>query len=598
MIWRAVVSVVWGVLFLLLSISVQAQVPPHDVSNDVRCRDCHYFSYEGGLLHINVPRGEEQEMICKTCHNPDGQAANMSSVGNHEVTGGSMIIDCTTCHNPHVPQQSTDPHTNITADNLSLVRSTIAQSRVPGVQNPVVYQQPSLFIFTDAPYSGVCQSCHTATNHYRNDDSVDVTHQAGVDCLICHSHKDGFAFSLGQGTNHTATPGSGYVVLFADNDHDDAGWIGSRPYFDIHVDCDLCHTTDLLAAHGQRCETCHPTPFDSLGTWGGGCGEGACHQTIHEDSIPAHWPFGDTFEPENDCNRCHHPSTWAVEQTNCLYCHDATGSGDVTPPVTTSDAQATYIGPARIDFVITDEGQVGIGTTFYRLDGEPTLVGSNALVNAPGSHTLEFWSMDQAGNLEMTSTEVSFTIIEDTTPPTTTSNAYSSYYHGANITLTATDTSSLGVESTYFSLNGGPVQKGTTVSVPTVSGVISYQLLFWSEDWSGNVEPPKSENFTVTSGTATLRLVWGDSDTGSPPANPEDWADWYIRRSSSNGYLVASGSGANPGWSGVDDVVVPVSPTPYHVSIDWWDSYYGWDDNTTFPSVLADTPGEIIRLSY
>ena len=309
----------------------------------------------------------------------------MSSVGNHEVNGGSTIIDCTTCHNPHVSQQSTDPHTDITADNLSLIRSTIAQRRVPGVQNPVVYQQTSQLIFTDPPYSGVCQSCHTATSHYRNDDSADVTHQADMDCLICHTHRDGFAFSLGEAVDHTATPGSGYVVIFADDDHDDAGWIGPRPYFDILVDCDLCHTTDLTAAHGQRCETCHPTPFDSLGTWSGGCGEGACHQTIHDNSIPAHWPFGDTFDPENDCNRCHEPGTWAVEQTNCLYCHDATyGSGDVTPPVTTSDAQATYTGPARIDFVVTDEGQVGIGTTFYRLDSGATLVGSNALRERPG----------------------------------------------------------------------------------------------------------------------------------------------------------------------------------------------------------------------
>lgn len=82
------------------------------------------------------------------------------------------------------------------------------------------------------------------------------------------------------------------------------------------------------------------------------------------------------------------------------------------------------------------------------------------------------------------------------------------------------------------------------------------------------------------------------------PADPSDWANWYIRRGGSSGYLVASGGGANPGWSGVDDVVVPLSPTPYHVRITWWDSYYEWDDETVFPSVLADTPGEIIRLSY
>jgi hypothetical protein len=268
------------------------------------------------------------------------------------------------------------------------------------------------------------------------------------------------------------------------------------------------------------------------------------------------------------------------------------------PPLTSSDAQATYIGPAKIDFVITDEDKVGVGTTFYRLDGGETLTGPNVLVNATGTHTLLFWSMDQAGNLEVSPTEVTFTITEDTTPPTTTSNAYSSYYHGATINFTAMDESTLGAKTTYYTLNDGPIQIGTTVVVPAVSGIISYELVFWSEDWSGNVEDPKTASFTVTSGTATLRLVWGNSDIGTPPANPDDWAAWEIRLGGSNGYLSASGENGNPGWSGVDDVVVPVSRTPYHVSIDWWDSYYGWDDNTTFPSVLADTPSEIIRLSY
>jgi hypothetical protein len=266
--------------------------------------------------------------------------------------------------------------------------------------------------------------------------------------------------------------------------------------------------------------------------------------------------------------------------------------------VTASDVQATYTGPARIDFRVTDEGKVGVVTTFYQIDGGGTLAGSNVLVNAPGLHTLQFWSMDQAGNVETPATEVAFTIIEDTTPPATTSNANASYYNGASISLTPTDASSLGVKTTYYSLNGGPIQTGTIVSVPAVSGVIPYELLFWSEDWSGNTEAPKSAGFTVTSGTAILRLVWGDSDTGTPPAHPDDSAYWYIRRGGHSGYLVASGFGANPGWSGVDDVAVPVSPTPYYVDIWWWDSYYGWDDNTVFPSVLADTPGEIIRLSY
>ena len=109
MIRRTVVSVVWVVLFILLSVPVQAQESPHNASNGVTCTDCHYITYEGGIIHMNVPRGAAQETICKTCHNPDGQAASMSSVGNHEVNGGSTIIDCTTCHNPTSPSKAPIP---------------------------------------------------------------------------------------------------------------------------------------------------------------------------------------------------------------------------------------------------------------------------------------------------------------------------------------------------------------------------------------------------------------------------------------------------------------------------------------------------------
>ena len=132
MIRRSTASAVWLSFLMLLSAPTQAQNALHVASNTIACTDCHYFFSDGGRIRINVPREEEQEAICKTCHNPDGQASAMSSVGNHEVNGGSTTIYCTTCHNPHASEQSTDPHTDITADNLSLVRSTVFESRVPG----------------------------------------------------------------------------------------------------------------------------------------------------------------------------------------------------------------------------------------------------------------------------------------------------------------------------------------------------------------------------------------------------------------------------------------------------------------------------------
>ena len=654
---------------LVLGLSSARAEPPHDAANGVECLECHALGE--GELGISLPRTSAQELGCKSCHNPTGQAAAMSDVAMHVVGGGTTTVDCGSCHFVHFPVTTTDTHPGgITAPNLSLIRSDTAHY-VPGALEPALFQvRPDQFAFAEGnpPYNGICQTCHTQTAHHRNDDSSDHTHNAGSNCMTCHPHGSGFggldhalagvvvpvvscmechgdggqdpvadvhgsqcglchADPLGggplveplettnpsggtcvdchgtlseahQGVDHTATPGSGSVIIFADDDHDDAGWYGTPPYFDVPVDCTLCHNTDLPDVHAGQCGTCHPAAYGSLGTWNGSCQQGACHTTYHDRSIDAHIPFSDSYSSENDCTVCHGTYFNSVKQERCLNCHAAFYAADGTPPVSSSDALATYTGPGRIRFSITDSGKVAAGTTFYSLDGAPVVTGKDLMVTTPGAHSLEFWSADQAGNVETSHKTATFTILEDTTPPVTTSNAKATYFQGATIILAASDASTLGVKSTYYKLNGGPTKTGTVVSVPATSGTVAYTLLFWSDDWSGNTEAANTATFSVTSGTGTLKLVWGDSDITGPPADPEAWAEWTIRRGGSGGPLVTIGSGQNPGWSGVTNIPVQVSPTPYWVSIWWWDSYYGWDDNTTFPSVLISTPGQVERLSY
>lgn len=416
-------------------------------------------------------------------------------------------------------------------------------------------------------------------------------------CVSCHGSLE----DIHGNFNHTANPGSGPVVLHEDTDHDDAGWRGEKPYFAVGVNCGTCHHNDLPAIHGNNCATCHPNPYRSLGIWQGGCQQGGCHPVYHEDSTKAHLPWENAYDyVNNDCDLCH-GDNFAVTESHCLNCHATYGSGDTTPPETSTNALGSYIGPARIDFSIRDNGgKVGIGRTSYRLGGGPEIGGMNVFVTAPGQHVLEFWSIDQSGNVEAPPKITSFSITQDITPPTTTSDAKASYYQGAKITLTATDNGTLGVKNTFYSLNDGPTQTGTVATIPATSGTITYTLSFWSVDWSDNIEPQKSVTFTVTSGTGTIRLVWGDSDvSGSPcPGDPEANAAWTIRSGSWSGKVVASGSGGCPNWSGIDNIAVPVTPTPYFISVDWWDSYYGFDDNTVFQDVYITTPGEITRLSY
>jgi len=413
------------------------------------------------------------------------------------------------------------------------------------------------------------------------------------DCCVCHVSLE----AVHGNWDHTAAPSPGTVILFSDTGHDDGGWVGDKPYFDALVACNTCHNSNLPAVHGNDCDTCHPTPYNTLGTWGRGCQQGGCHSFYHQDSIKAHLSFENPYDPENDCYRCHDTS-FNVPQANCLNCHASYVPGDVTPPVTTSNAQDVYVGPARIDFSITDNGKVGLGRTFYRLDGDsPTAAGKSLSVTAPGPHQLEFWSLDQSSKTESAPNNVFFTIEADTTSPTTTSNAQATYNQGAVITLTATDEGTMGVKRTYYRLNDGPIQSGTSVVIPAASGTTAYTLTFWSEDWAGNVETHNSVNFTVTSSTTTIRLVWGDSDT-NPAHLPtgDDSAAWTVRRDGWTGPVVATGSGASPNWDGVDDITVQASPTSYFVIIEWY--WQGEEDQTVFPNVSVTTPGQVVRLSY
>jgi len=416
-------------------------------------------------------------------------------------------------------------------------------------------------------------------------------------CSPCHGSLE----NVHGNFNHAAAPGAGPVLIFADTDHDDAGWIGAKPYFDVTADCTICHSTDLPAVHGKDCATCHPTPYDTLGIWGKGCQQGGCHAFYHQDSTIAHLDYENAYDSSNNCNICH-DQYWNVTQVACTNCHAKYTTNDTTPPISRSNALAEYVGPALIDFSIQDNGKVGVGRIFYQLDGGTTTAGGKKLfIMAPGQHQLDFWAMDQNGNTESAPNSVFFNIIEDTTAPTTTSNARASYVGWNNIILTASDASTLGVKYTYYQLDGGPIQTGTTVSVPTTSGIISHTLTFWSEDWTGNVETKHSVNFTTTNGAVTLRLVWGDSDlSGSPcTGDPEAEAKWTVTRLGAPGtrpITVATGASGCPNWDGVDDVSVQVGYT-YHLSIPWWDSYYGyWDQTDT--NVSATTPGQVIRVSY
>lgn len=84
---------------------------------------------------------------------------------------------------------------------------------------------------------------------------------------------------------------------------------------------------------------------------------------------------------------------------------------DTTKPTTISNANLLYRGPATVLLSATDNpGGSGVKATYYILDGFGPVQGTLAYAGGLGLHTLEFWSVDNAGN-EETHNLVTFTVM-------------------------------------------------------------------------------------------------------------------------------------------------------------------------------------------
>ena len=136
-----------------------------------------------------------------------------------------------------------------------------------------------------------------------------------------------------------------------------------------------------------------------------------------------------------------------------------------------------------------------------------------------GSHTITFWSVDNAGNVEATHT-VTFT--EDTVAPSTTLTTSPAAPDGSNswfkeavgVTLTATDTGGTGVASTSYTVDGGSTQ---TYSGPfAISTAGTHTVTYWSTDNAGNVE-------STHSATIKIDLAAPVSSAAVTPAPQNGW---------------------------------------------------------------------------
>jgi hypothetical protein len=184
---------------------------------------------------------------------------------------------------------------------------------------------------------------------------------------------------------------------------------------------------------------------------------------------------------------------------------------DKTAPSTFSDVSAVYVNSGTIRLTASDVN--GVGHTYYKLDGGSQVESGTIVVTGFGPHTIEFWSVDTLGNVEVHKT-AGFSV-SDTIAPSTTSNAVANYTGSASIHLTATDNAGgAGVAATYYKLDGGAQTGGTNVST-SVTG--AHTLEFWSVDGDGNEElPHKVANFAVNAVTFNVTASAGSNGSIAP----------------------------------------------------------------------------------
>jgi hypothetical protein len=152
-----------------------------------------------------------------------------------------------------------------------------------------------------------------------------------------------------------------------------------------------------------------------------------------------------------------------------------------------------YTGPVTVTLMTIDPAPgTGVASTVYSLDSHPWLNYKGPItVPGDGMHRIDFYSTDNAGNVEAVHTQV---IDVDSTAPVTRASlsgprpSGKGWFNGlVTVTLTALDRiSASGVAHTQYCIDGETWKTYTDVLIISGSGI--HRIKFFSTDNAGNSE--------------------------------------------------------------------------------------------------------------
>ncbi|WP_203296587.1 cytochrome c3 family protein [Luteirhabdus pelagi] len=297
------------------------------------------------LLLGQSPHGENLQIDCAQCHNPEGWEIDFETLQfdhattDFELEGAHELTDCASCHSDLVFENA--PKDCISC-HLDIHSQTVGNDcmRCHDTQSWLVDEIPELHEQNGFPLIGVhanvsCVECHTG-------DVRIIFNRIGNECIECHRQD----YLATQNPNHVA---AGYSTDCTEcHNPFGFGWEAegiNHDFFPLTLghdiqDCNQCHTSGTFSGLSPECVNCHLDDFNQTSNpnhtatgFSTDCIE--CH-TTDPGWMPATFDHDDQFFPIysgehegvwSDCVECHpNPSNYAV--FTCTTCHTAGETND------------------------------------------------------------------------------------------------------------------------------------------------------------------------------------------------------------------------------------------------------------------------------
>ncbi len=180
--------------------------------------------------------------------------------------------------------------------------------------------------------------------------------------------------------------------------------------------------------------------------------------------------------------------------------------------------QEWFSGPVSVTLSASDNLS-GVADSFYRVDGGSVQTyASPVSITSEGTHSLEYWSVDVAGNTETHHTRI---VKIDATAPVTqvsvsgTAGTNGWYRSAVQVSLSATDNLS-GVFGSFYRVNGGATQTYAGAFVLSVQG--QHIVEYWSLDNLNNTEVTKTQLIKIDS---VAPVVTASANPATAPKRPQ-----------------------------------------------------------------------------